>query len=245
MFLGKKLPEKKDKDEPWTGQVPVNTLMKVLSEKKKHRPHKKTIPKTERHYLPHTLSGSFHLFWKKQKNKAVHFLEKIYNFLCYYCLYSPLKHYSNIFFLFFLYFLLWHPGLDNHNVPKPSNVSYPKKNIPLRNAISPVESVYLEIDSSQSWLALFMGQKKIALYPVSGKSLSKGNYRVLQIREYNNGMVLALAGGQDIFQKEQRVLLKGSKAQIEAGIASYIELDEQYWITLHPYLRENSPVLIK
>ena len=226
----------KVREEPFTGQIPLKILFKVLSQRKKVRPSKAPIFKTQRHYLHHTLPGLFYSFFKKIATT----IKKMYLFfIC-----SPLKHYSNLFLLFIIYFLIWHPGLDNRELPKHSVKSPVLKNIPVRPDIVASTSVYVEIDRNDSWLDLFMKEKKIASYPVAMTPLLQGKYKVLEIKEYPQGMILAILGNSDHLQKDF-ILLKGSQLKIESPVKYCIEVDDSFWETLHPYLREESIVVIK
>ncbi|NUM36423.1 MAG: hypothetical protein HUU50_17930 [Candidatus Brocadiae bacterium] len=243
-FKKKEKRKKKEPEESWGGQIPGKVLMQIFSQKKKLAAQKDSIPKTQYHRLPGTISGYTYTFIRKSK-KALYSLQKIYASGLYFLFQSPLKHYSNLLVLCLVYFFLWHPGLDNREEPKPIMQKTEKKAIPSRSSFSPAESVYLEIDTRNSWLNLFMNQNKIASYPVTSASLPHGHYRILRIQEYPQGMIVALAGGFDLSKTEKFILLKAESLKIDNSIYHCIELEDAFWESLHPYLRANNPMFIK
>jgi hypothetical protein len=218
----------------WKDKVTAKIILKIIAQKPK--------PKLDGHigerrrWLHDQIVRAFS--WQK-----IPFLQKAY------CFFQPfiikLKKwvkYPTLLILFLLiYLFIWHPALHNRPLPHafPSKTTKPRI-IPPRPKIHPVDTVRIEISCAAGWLSLFMQERKIASYPIYTPSFAKGKYKIVSI-SYQEGTGTLAYMGRDALPPY--IILK-SVSHPKLSSDSYIEMDDDFWEILLPYLREDTPVLI-
>lgn len=137
-----------------------------------------------------------------------------------------------------LFFAIWHPGVHSRYLPTDTDLPVsPSFVIPKRPQIYPVESITVKLSARPKWLSLSMQGKIVVSFPLNDLEVPAGKFLVSQLLPVaSNGKVGDLEGPNG------NVTIR---TNAYAPARFFIEMDDDFWEMVYPYLRISTPVYVE
>lgn len=143
--------------------------------------------------------------------------------------------------LIILFFTIWHPGFyRRESIPPSLKIGQPPTPIAPRSQLYPIEMVNIKITQAANWLVLYMGSKTVVACPIRLINIGIGQYEIVSFANVDSYTSIAHL----CHRSSETAAVIGS-----SGLAlqnqSVIEIDDDFWENIFPYLRIGTLVLVE